>query len=66
MLGPERGDFFNELAEEDMEKAVAALKSHESQVQYPEVDARMREWRSRTGAKASYRYAEAFKVFTLG
>lgn len=66
MLGPERGDFFNELEEEDMKKAVAALKSHESQVQYPEVDARMREWRGRTGAKVGFKFAEAFKVFTLG
>ncbi|MDA1256851.1 MAG: PIG-L family deacetylase [Chloroflexi bacterium] len=66
MLGPERGDFFNELSEEDMLKSIDALKSHASQVQYPEVDERMREWRSRTGAKASLRYAEAFKVFSLG
>ena len=66
MLGPDRGDFFNELEEVDMQKAVAALESHESQVQYPEVDGRMREWRMRTGAKVGMRYAEAFKVFTLG
>jgi len=49
-----------------MAKAVAALKSHESQVQYPEVDARMREWRGRVGVKVGVRFAEAFKVFTLG
>jgi hypothetical protein len=49
-----------------MKKAVAALKSHESQVQYPEVDARMREWRGRTGARVGFKFAEAFKVFTLG
>lgn len=66
MLGPERGDFFNELTEEDMEKAIAALKSHESQVQYPEVDSRMREWRGRTGAKVGYRFAEVFTVFAFG
>ena len=65
MLGADRADFFNELEEVDMEKAVAALKSHESQVQYPEVDARMREWRLRTGARVGMRYAEAFKVFAL-
>jgi len=66
MLGLERADFFNELSEEDMTKAVTALESHESQVQYPEVDGRMREWRGRIGAKVGYRYAEAFKVFVLG
>ena len=49
-----------------MEKAIAALKSHESQVRYPEVEARMREWRGRTGEKVGYRFAEAFKVFSFG
>ena len=32
----------------------------------PEADARMREWRGRTGAKVGYRYAEAVKVFSFG
>ncbi len=66
MMGPEaEGAFFNELSEEDMQTSVRALVAHESQVRYPEVDRRLREWRGRTGEKGGYKYAEAFKVFRL-
>ena len=64
MLGPERGDHFNEIPDEDMETAVRALKAHASQVP-PEAAERLRERKSRTGEQKGLKYAEAFKVIKL-
>lgn len=64
MLGPERGDHFNELTEEDVEKAGRALLAHKSQVP-PDAADRIRDWRRQHGMKRGMQYAEAFKVFKL-
>lgn len=64
MLGPERGNHFVGLSEQDLDTAVKALKAHRSQVP-PDAGERVREWRSRNGKERGLKYAEAFKVFTL-
>jgi len=64
MLGPERGDHFNEISDEDMETAIRALKAHASQVP-PEAAERLREWKGGTGEQKGLKYAEAFKVIKL-
>jgi len=48
-----------------MEIAVAALQEHKSQVGAEEAGKHLRRWRSRTGEKVGFRYAEAFKRFRL-
>jgi len=45
--------------------AVEALKQHQSQVTSEEADKYMREWRSKTGEKVGFRYAEVFNCFRL-
>jgi len=64
MLGPERGNHFVELSEEDLDAAVRALEAHRSQVP-PDAGERVREWRSRNGSQKGLKYAEVFKVFRL-
>jgi len=64
MLGPERGDHFNEIPEEDMETAARALHAHVSQVP-SDAGERVREWKKRTGQDKGMEYAEAFRVFKL-
>ncbi len=49
-----------------MDTAVKALKQHETQVDEADADTYMRQWRSRTGEKVGFEYAEAFKRFRLG
>ena len=49
-----------------METAIKALKQHETQVTSDDVGAHMKQWRSRTGQKVGFRYAEGFRRFTLG
>ena len=49
-----------------MDTAVKALKQHQTQVDEADADTYMRQWRSRTGEKVGFQYAEAFKRFRLG
>ena len=49
-----------------METAVQALKQHQTQVSEVDADTHMRQWRTRTGEKAGFQYAEAFRRFHLG
>jgi LmbE family N-acetylglucosaminyl deacetylase len=53
------------LEEEDLEKSIAALKAHVSQVP-PDVDDRVREWKMRAGQAHGVGPAETFRLFTLG
>jgi len=46
--------------------AVEALKQHQTQVNEADADTYMRQWRSSTGEKAGFEYAEAFKRIQLG
>jgi len=64
MMGPDSGNHFNEISEEDLEAAGRALEAHASQVP-PDAAERVREWRSRNGKKKGLKYAEAFRVFKL-
>ena len=48
-----------------MDTAIAALQAHASQVG-EDVAKHMRNWRSRTGKKVGFAYAEGFKRFQLG
>ena len=48
-----------------MDTAIAALQAHASQVG-ENVAKHMRNWRSRTGSKVGFAYAEGFKRFRLG
>jgi LmbE family N-acetylglucosaminyl deacetylase len=47
-----------------MDTAIAALQAHASQVG-EDVAKHMRNWRSRTGSKVGFAYAEGFKRFHL-
>ncbi len=49
-----------------MDTAIAALRAHGSQVGEEDVAKHMRNWRSRTGEKVGFDYAEGFKRFRLG
>lgn len=49
-----------------MDTAVQAIKQHHSQVGEEDADTYMKQWRSRTGEKVGFQYAEAFKRFRLG
>ena len=46
--------------------AIKALKQHETQVNSEDVGIHMKHWRGRTGEKAGFQYAEAFRRFQLG
>lgn len=48
-----------------IETSIAALKAHQSQVTEEEAEKYMRQWRSRIGEKAGFKYAEGFKRFRL-
>lgn len=48
-----------------LETAVAALLEHKSQVAEGETAKHLRGWRSRTGEKVGFQYAEGFKRFRL-
>jgi len=49
-----------------MEVAIAALKEHKTQVTAEDADTYMRQWRSGTGKKVGFQYAEAYRVYHLG
>jgi len=51
---------------EHMDTAVKALEQHKTQVAGENAGIGMRQWRSGTGKKVGFQYAEAFKVFRLG
>ena len=51
---------------EHMDTAVKALEQHKTQVSEGEAGIGMRQWRSGTGKKVGFQYAEAFKVFRMG
>ena len=48
-----------------MDTAIQALKQHQTQVGEEDADTYMRQWRSGTGEKSGFQYAEAFKRFHL-
>ena len=48
-----------------MDVAVEALKQHVTQVVGEDVEAHLKNWRSSTGEKVGFEYAEAFKRFQL-
>ncbi len=65
MFGAE-ADFWYELEESDVEKAIGAIKAHASQLDAPEkVDGWMRHWRAENGKNIDAQYAEGFKRFRL-
>ena len=49
-----------------MDVAIKSLQQHQSQVPGEDAETHMRNWRSRTGEKVGFQYAEAFKRFRLG
>lgn len=53
------------LTDEDLEKSIAALKAHSSQVG-ADVDGRVKEWKARNGEPHGVKYAESFRLFKLG
>ncbi len=66
MMFGEAGDHWNPLEEEDVEKAIGAIKSHVSQLDQPDqVDGWMRRWRSENGKNIDVPFAEGFKRFQL-
>ena len=66
MMFGEGGSHWNPLEEQDIEKAIGAIKSHVSQLDEPEnVHKWMRRWRSEHGKKADAPFAEGFKRFQL-
>ena len=48
-----------------LEIAIKALKQHTTQVDGEDVELHMKSWRSKTGEKVGFQYAEAFKRFRL-
>lgn len=52
------------LSEEDLEKSIAALRAHSSQVP-EEVGERVKEWKARNGEPHGVKYAESFRLFKL-
>ena len=66
MMFGEGSSHWNPLEEEDVEKAIGAIKSHVSQLDQPEsVDKWMRRWRSENGKNIDAPFAEGFKKFQL-
>ncbi len=49
-----------------MDTAIAALQAHASQVVGEDIAKHMRNWRSKTGTKVGFAYAEGFKRYRLG
>ena len=62
---PESADFYVDVTGY-MEVAIEALRQHQTQVIGEDVDFHMKSWRSETGDKVGFQYAEAFKRFRLG
>ena len=66
MMFDEGSTHWNPLEEEDVVKAIGAIKSHISQLDQPErVDEWMRRWRSENGKNIDAQYAEGFRRFQL-
>ena len=66
MMFGEGSSHWNPLEEEDIEKAIGAIKSHVSQLDQPEnVDKWMRRWRAENGKNIEAPFAEASNVFNL-
>ncbi len=65
MYDDDQADMYVDVTEH-MDTAVKALEQHKTQVTEGEAGIGMREWRSGTGKKVGFQYAEAFKVFRLG
>ena len=66
MMFGEGSSHWNALEEEDVEKAIGAIKSHASQLDEPEnVDKWMRRWRAENGKNIDAPFAEGFKRFQL-
>ncbi len=54
-----------DLTDEDLEKSIAALKAHASQVS-ADVEGRVKEWKAKNGEPYGVKYAESFRLFKLG
>ena len=66
MMFGEGSTHWNPLEEEDVVKAIRAIKSHISQLDQPDkVDEWMRRWRSENGKNIDAQYAEGFRRFQL-
>ena len=66
MMFGEGGSHWNPLEEQDIEKAIGAIKSHVSQLDEPEnVHKWMRRWRAENGKNIDAPFAEGFKRFQL-
>ena len=65
IMGEDNADQFVDVTDH-IETAVAALQAHSSQVGGEDVAKQMRNWRSRTGDKVGFAYAEGFKRFRMG
>ncbi len=66
MMFGEEANRWNPLTEEDMDKSVAALMEHKSQISDPENSGKwMRERRREAGESVGAPYAESFRVFVL-
>ena len=66
MYGDEGADMYVDVTEH-MDTAVKALQRHKTQISEEEDAGNgMRQWRSSTGKKVGFQYAEAFKVIRLG
>ena len=66
MMFGEGSSHWNPLEEEDVNRAIKAIRAHSSQLDQPEkVDSWMRRWRSENGKNIDVDYAEGFKRFQL-
>ena len=66
MMFGEAGNHWNPLEEQDVDKAIGAIKAHVSQLDRPDqVDGWMRRWRSENGKNIDAPFAEGFKRFQL-
>ena len=66
MMFGEGSTHWNPLEEEDVVKAIGAIRAHVSQLDQPEkVDSWMRRWRSENGKNIDADFAEGFKRFEL-
>ena len=64
MFGGQNANRHVELTEEDVDRSIAALQAHRSQVPM-DVGERVREWKARSTEKTGFKYAESFRVFAL-
>ena len=64
IIGHDHPDHWVDVTE-TLDTAIRALKAHVSQIRDPEVDVRMRAWRTEAGAEHGVKYAETFKRFVM-